>query len=147
MSNILLVLLSLLSLLLSPLPSLVHDLFSCCFFSLQGVHEHALYSLQVSISVHVVGLQIACLSPLVPAVDGDERYLMGMLVGIVAGMYEGLSEVLRRIVACHGTLVGAWAVVPPYAHMWVIWDGEGCVQSSPFLHGSFGYLLVVLVHP
>ena len=72
---------------------------------------------------------------------------MGMLVGIVAGMDEGLPEVFRRIVACHGTLVGAWTVVPPDAHMWVIWDGEGCVQSSPFLHGSFGYLLVVLVHP
>ena len=69
---------------------------------MQGVYKHTLDSLHIAIAVHVVGLQIACLSPLVPTVDGDERRLAGMLVGIGAGMNECLqkfSGVLLRVTA------------------------------------------------
>lgn len=69
---------------------------------MQGVYKHTLDSLHIAIAVHVVGLQIACLGPLVPAVDGDERHLTGMLVGIGAGMNECLqkfSGVLLRVTA------------------------------------------------
>ena len=96
---------------------------------LQGIHKNTLDSLQIPVAVHIVGLQIACLGPLVPAVDGDERCLTGMPVGIVAGMDKRLSEVLRRIVAGDGAVVCAGTVVPADAHMGIIGYGEGGIQA------------------
>ena len=105
---------------------------------MQGVCKHTLDSLQIAIAVHVVGLQIACLGPLVPTVDGDERHLIGMLVGIVASLHKRLSEVLGRIVAGDGTLVCTWAVVPADAHVRII--GNYCCPVKLIMWSNTGFL-------
>ena len=104
---------------------------------MQGVYKHTLDSLHIAIAVHVVGLQIACLGPLVPTVDGDERHLTGMLVGIGAGMNECLSEVLGRIAAGDGTLVCTWAVVPADAHVRII--GNYCCSVKLIMWSNTGF--------
>ena len=65
----------------------------CPVFSLVliFVDKYLFASLQIPISVYVVGLKIASLCPLVPAVDNDKRSLhIGVCVNVILGKLEAL---------------------------------------------------------
>ena len=61
-------------------------------------YEYREHRFQVAVAVRVVGLQIAALGPLVPAVDGDQGRLSRVGVGVVAHQGQGLGDLLGRVV-------------------------------------------------
>ena len=61
--------------------------------------EHFFDSFKISVTVKIVGLEIACLGPLVPAVYGDEgRAELGMSVYVILYVFESLLHVFGSVI-------------------------------------------------
>ena len=106
-----------------------------CVFSvfLLSVHKNLLNCLQIAITVHIIGLQIAGFCPFIPAIHGDERSAVGMSVDEVACRTQGVGEVRRGVVARHGTFAETRAVVPADGDVDIVGNRELPVDTFPLL--------------
>lgn len=91
--------------------------------------EYAPNGFQIAIPIQIIRLQVACFSPLVPTVDGDQWWLVRVIINILLCHTQPFFDVFRGAISHDITMTRdeARIVVPSDAYMGEIRERKGSI--------------------